>query len=243
MTLGPHGDANPIQRKTLPDNVYDILLDELSQGRWDPETPLSIDGLAQYLGVSPTPVREALARLETTGLVRRFARRGYRVAPPMTTAQVAELVDARLTLETGALERAMKRQKELLLDLEAAYEAHRRATEALLEPEASSSREVLMQYFADDWSFHSAILKHCGNRYIALAVESLGFRVHRMRQTLGSGVSDAPAALEEHRRILEAVRAGDTGAAVEAMRQHLTLLSHRVEEPRDLDEDEAIEVD
>ena len=52
--------------------------------------PVSIDGLAQILDVSPTPVREALARLEMTGLVRRFARRGYRVAPPIAD-QMGEL--------------------------------------------------------------------------------------------------------------------------------------------------------
>lgn len=219
-----------ITQKTLPDDVYDILLEELSKGRWEAGTPLSIDGLSDFLGVSPTPIREALARLESTGLVRREARRGYRVSPPMSRAQVIELVDARLVLETGAIERAMAHQEELIVELEAAYKAHETAAKALLTLGHEEDRDAIARYFANDWSFHSAILKHCGNRYLELLVESLGFRAHRMRQAIGSGVTDAPIALKEHKIIRDAVRSGNTESAVEAMRAHLTRLLTRVRE-------------
>lgn len=205
-------------------------------GKWEAGTPLSIDGLASFLGVSPTPVREALARLEATGLVRREARRGYRVSPPMSRAQVIELVDARLVLETGSIQRAMRHQTQLVSDLLMAYEAHEAAVHRLAEANESSEREALAQYFAADWSFHSAILKHCDNRYLALLVESLGFRAHRMRQTIGSGVTDAPDALEEHKEILDAVASGSTDAAVAAMSAHLNRLLDRVKQEPESDQ-------
>jgi len=222
-----------ISHKTLPDSVYEVLFEELSMGKWEAGTPLSIDGLASFLGVSPTPVREALARLEATGLVRREARRGYRVSPPMSRAQVIELVDARLVLETGSIERAMRHQPELVADLHTAYEAHVAAVHRLAETDESSEREALARYFAADWSFHSAILKHCDNRYLELLVESLGFRAHRMRQAIGSGVTDASVALKEHKEILDAVASGKADAAVDAMSAHLHRLLDRVKDEPD----------
>lgn len=223
--------AQPLGRlrtKTLPDDVYDALLDMLTWGTLQPDVSLSIDGLAQSLGVSPTPVREALARLESTGLVRRTARRGYRVSPPMSQEQMYELADARLVLETGAMERAMGHTEKLLPDLETTFQNHERSARELLEPGHNEIHKYLRQYFEDDWSFHEVILQNCGNRYIAQAVDALSFRVHRMRQTIGMGATDAAVAVAEHRAILGAVRRRNTAEAVEQMRIHLTNLETRV---------------
>lgn len=94
-----------LQRKVLRDDVYDAILELLMSGEITPGTSLGIDPLARRLGVSPTPVREAMVQLEGTGLVERTALRGYRVADPLTAAQLAEIIDARVILETGAIER------------------------------------------------------------------------------------------------------------------------------------------
>lgn len=68
---------------------------------WPLGKPLGIDGLAQQLDVSPTPVREALVQLESTAMVTRTALRGYRVAPLLSGRQLTDLFDARLLLEVG----------------------------------------------------------------------------------------------------------------------------------------------
>lgn len=215
--------------RALPDTVYEQLVDLLTWGELPPNSSLSIDGLAAQLGVSPTPIREALARLEATGLVKRQARRGYRVAAPMSHQQMRELVDARRVLEVGAIERAMKNPEDLLFDLEDSYRRHQKTANRLLHLKANDSMQsAYRQYFKDDWSFHEAVLDHCGNRYIVQAVNSLSFRVHRMRQTIGSGIPDAEFALAEHSAILEAVRNRDTDAAIEAMKNHLDKLEQRV---------------
>lgn len=228
-TVGFEG-LQPIQRpRTLPDDVYDVLLKMLIWGTWEPDTSLSIDRLSQMLAVSPTPVREALARLEGTGLVRRTARRGYRVSPPMSKDQMSELVDARLVLETGAIERAMRNLDKLLPDLEEAFARHESSMMALLSGDSQSEHDRLRQYFDDDWSFHQAILRHCGNRYLEQAVNALSFRVHRMRQSIGVGRTDAPIAVGEHKTILEAVRLGDTAGARDALHTHLDKLLTRVD--------------
>ena len=88
--------------------MYEELLASLVDGRHEPGDALSIDGVARELEVSPTPVREALARLESTGLVTRIAMRGYRVAPTLSTEELAELMDARLAIEPVTALRACR---------------------------------------------------------------------------------------------------------------------------------------
>ncbi|MFT8396509.1 GntR family transcriptional regulator [Propionibacterium sp.] len=141
---------------------------------------------------------------------------------------MAELADARLVLEPGAIERAMRHPDDLLSELEASFRNHERAATELLMPEHQETHQYLRKYFETDWSFHEVILQNCGNRYIAQAVDALSFRVHRMRQTIGIGATDAPIAVAEHRAILEAVRHRDSDEAIKQMRIHLANLEVRV---------------
>ena len=71
-----------------------------------PGERMSIDGLAARLSVSPTPVREALARLEALGLARKEPLRGYRATPLLTRTQLDDLFDFRLLVEPWAAGRA-----------------------------------------------------------------------------------------------------------------------------------------
>ena len=91
-----------IRARLVVDDVYDQLIVLIVDGHVAPEDPLSIDALAREFGVSSSPVREALARLESTGLIRRVAMRGYRVAPALDVEELSELMDARLLIEPGA---------------------------------------------------------------------------------------------------------------------------------------------
>lgn len=216
-----------VEARAVPDDVYDVLLGMLTSGELPAHSPLSIDRIAKSLNVSQTPVREALARLEHTGLVERAARRGYRVAPPMSKSNMAELADARLIMEIGAIERAMVHLDELLPALEAALGRHEKAAAQLLESPESMTKGNVKEYFDEDWSFHQAFLDHCNNRYIERSVNGLSFSVHRMRQTLGLGTTDAPIAVAEHRRIYEAVKANDKALAVKAMTEHLQNVAQR----------------
>jgi DNA-binding GntR family transcriptional regulator len=205
----------------LGDDVYDTILEMLTSNTTAPDTQLSIDGLAKSLSVSPTPVREALARLEHTGLVVRNAHRGYRVAPPMPRDELSELIDARTVLEIAALKRAAQDFNALIPDLEVALKKHRDAAAQVEKPDAVRDPKTLHIYFKADWLFHQAILDHCGNRYIDRAVNSLSFSNHRMRQMNSEGVTDASQALQEHTSVLDAVKTGDVDAAVFQMKQHL----------------------
>lgn len=213
--------------RSLPDAVYDALLEMLMNGDLPAGTPLAIDGISNQLNVSPTPVREALARLESTGLLERQARRGYRVSAPMSLDAMQELVDARMVLELGALERALRTHDALAEALRAAHVRHEEIGNRLLAEEGVLDPATVREYFERDWAFHQAILDHCGNRYLEKSVNGLSFGLHRMRQTLGVGQSDADVAIAEHRVILEAVERKDDKAALRALRKHLRAIQER----------------
>src|SRR5690606_18753046 len=99
--MTPHRPAPPqlLTRRALADQVYDRLIADLVDGRIEPDSAISIDGLARSLGVSQTPIREALGRLEATGLVTRLPFKGYRAAPPLSLEDLRQLSEARRVIE------------------------------------------------------------------------------------------------------------------------------------------------
>lgn len=222
--------AQVVQRQVLADHVYDALLASLVDGRFSAGSPLTIDRLAREMDVSQTPIREALARLESTGLVRRNALKGYRVAPPPTSEEVAELLDARLLLEPDNTRRATEHlTDEVLATLRAS-----------IEDLASSPRGPSFSQFREYWEaderFHLAIAEAGHNQFLLRAYRSLGGQVQRFRLFAGLGVTDAEYAIAEHRTILRALESGDAEAARRAMVEHLLGVRGRA-----IDESERLE--
>src|ERR1700760_2162226 len=91
-----------LKRSTLGDDVYTSLRSAVLEHTLAPGDRMNIDALARELEVSPTPVREALARLESEGLVRKRPLAGYTVSPLLTRAEFADMFDMRLLLECAA---------------------------------------------------------------------------------------------------------------------------------------------
>ena len=95
-----------LRRSTLGEDVYETLTALVMQHTLAPGDRLNIDALARELEVSPTPVREALARLESDGLVRKRPLAGYTATPLLTRQEFEELFDMRLVLEPATARRA-----------------------------------------------------------------------------------------------------------------------------------------
>ncbi|MDQ1012841.1 DNA-binding GntR family transcriptional regulator [Streptomyces sp. V4I23] len=221
-----------VPRRALRDGVYDAILEKLLDGSAPPGSSLGIDPLARELEVSPTPVREALVQLEHTGLVTRTALKGYRVAPPLSPGQLAELMDMRCILETAAVERALPHADDLVPELQAAHARHVLAAHRVRKLRGAEGRPAdfadLRDYFTADWEFHLTIIRAAGNRFLTQSVESLGAHVHRLRQTADHGTMDLEQAVGEHAAILAAFASGDPEQPVAAMRDHLEAVARRV---------------
>jgi DNA-binding GntR family transcriptional regulator len=224
----PLGASSSLERRGLRDRVYELVLDMLLSSGIEPGARLSIDAIARDLDVSPTPVREALVQLERTGLVTRVTHKGYRVAPPLADDQLESLFDARIVLESGATALAAAHAAELVPALEVALAQHVEMTARVRS--AASAGEIpvalLREYFAVDWTFHHLIFEGTRNPFLLDMSEGISTRVHRMRQTVETGVTDADQAVVEHRAILDAFSEGPEAAAA-AMRSHIELVRTR----------------
>ncbi|MFJ9032396.1 GntR family transcriptional regulator [Streptomyces sp. NPDC102274] len=223
-----------VPRRALRDGVYDAILERLLDGSAPQGSSLGIDSLARELEVSPTPVREALVQLEDTGLISRVALKGYRVAPPLSPRQLAELFDLRTVLETAAVERAVSRTDELVPELRAAHarhvlRAHRVRTSRTSRGAHGRPADFsdVREYVAADWEFHLTIIRASGNRFLLRTAESLSAQVQRRRRTADPGTTDVDVAVDEHAAILAAFESGDPERPVVAMREHLAAAARR----------------
>ncbi|MBN6041106.1 GntR family transcriptional regulator [Amycolatopsis sp. 195334CR] len=201
-------------RQPLADRMYEVLLGQFMDGRWHAGEPVNIGALSRELEVSQTPLREALARLEHTGLVHREALKGYRVAPLFTEAELGKLMDARLVLEPALTYEAGRRTTPEFLD-ELLDTVDRMATAA------DSDANGFSAYWSADEAFHSLIAKQSGNPFLEGAYRSLGGSVQRFRLYAELGSSDAEVAAREHRAVHEAFTRGDAEGAAERMREHV----------------------
>lgn len=208
-------------RQVLADHVHEELLAALIDGRFEAGAALSIDGIARELGVSPTPVREALARLEHTGMVRRAALKGYRVAPLMTAEEHGQLVMARKLIEAENAELACARADDELV------EQLRESIERLRTAPTGGSYSEFRDYWKADEDFHRLIAENAGNPFLLTAFQALGGQVQRFRLFAGRGVTDADCAIAEHTEILQAFQRGDAAGARATMEAHLDGVGRR----------------
>ncbi|MDR1189035.1 MAG: GntR family transcriptional regulator [Bifidobacteriaceae bacterium] len=204
-----------VKRQVLGDGVFDAITEMLFSQAFASGDRIRVDALARELGVSPTPVREALARIEGTGLVIREPMRGYLVAPRMSPDEIAALMDARILIEPHNAQAACALGEAGLL--EGLVEALERMSQAPLGPGLAEYRPFLMA----DADFHAVIGRHCGNSFLAGAVESFSSHLRRFSLFGERRVPDAEKAIEEHRAVLQAFQERDPAAAARGMAAHL----------------------
>src|SRR5690606_38202782 len=130
---GPMTDRDtPETRRAMRADIRQVVFDRLTTGAWAPGERVSIEALARELGVSPTPVREALVSLERSGLIQYRAQRGYVAAPPLDEQQIVEVLDARLVGQRAGCIRAFRSSwEDLAARLDAVHRAHVEAAERL----------------------------------------------------------------------------------------------------------------
>lgn len=209
-------------RRVLADEVYEILRESLLTQRISPGSRLNLDRLARELHVSNTPVRQALARLESDGLVKKEPYVGFTASPLLDSRTIEELYDLRLLIEPTNAARAAQRAS---TDAASALTSICETADALLADPRPEHAEALGNA---DIEFHLAIAADAGNEVIVQHVREILTRMSRY--TLYSSPSAANHAWQEHRVVLDAIATGDSQAALQAMRHHLRNGLDRVHE-------------
>ncbi|MGE0800366.1 MAG: GntR family transcriptional regulator [Lautropia sp.] len=212
MAMMAKASVEPIRRSGLVEAVYARIRADIMSVKIPPATRISVDQLARELGVSQTPIREALGMLEASGLVIRQHLIGYCTGPKLNRAQIDQLYEIRLMLEPAAARLAAQKMSDAALAELAALE-HR------MDPDpADASRTAYERYADDDAEFHDRIAQGSGNRLIAESLARLHAHLHIFRLRHDGDVTRDT--FEEHRQILRALQARSPRAAEKAMREH-----------------------
>ena len=196
----------------LVDSVYHALRDAICDGRLVANQKLPQIPLAEHLGISRTPVRDALQRLAQEGLVRVVNYRGF-VVSEFSAREVIDVYQVRLALEPMAAAEAFPHFTRMDLA---------RLDDICEQTDVTDVSEVGRLYTLNS-DFHHALTEPCPNRVAVRMLVQLwqmpaSFRMFHAQAAVGLALKQS---VVEHRTILEAVEAGEPAAAVERLEAHI----------------------
>lgn len=195
----------------LRDVVFQALRKAILTGDLKPGERLMEIHLADELGVSRTPIREAIRKLELEGLVTMLPRRGAQVAE-ISEKGLRDVLEVRRALDIFCAETACERIDEAgKEDLAAACEQF----------EAAVKTRDASKIAKADVEFHDIIIKATGNERIVVVINNLAEQMYRYRFEYIKDVSIHTQLVEEHRALTDAITSGDVNAAREAAGCHI----------------------
>lgn len=204
--------ASDTTTKVAAGGVYPALRQSILDGEITPGTRINIDAVSRRLGVSHTPVREALQRLEGDNLLMYYPSRGYSTTPLLSLAELRSLFEFRLLVEPWA---ARSAAVERLSNPSGAL----RSELAALERHVDDAANLRQDLVAHDARFHDLILASAGNQVVQQAYVQTHCHLHMFR--LYPADLNGRITMTEHQSIHEAIAARDPGAAEEAMGEHI----------------------
>ena len=206
--------TTPLRRpQRLGEEVYKAIYDQLMSHKIAPGGRIAVDGLARELGVSQTPVREALSRLEAQGLIVKTHLIGYSAANQLDERRLGQLYDIRMLLEPFAAAKAALNASDEVLE-----NFYHLAQQMEVRGDAVS-RIAYGEFARYDSEFHELVAAASGNELIRDTLSRLHTHVHLFRLFYHARATSG--AIEEHSKIIEAIRARDPDAAEAAMRDHI----------------------
>lgn len=197
--------------KPLRDVVFENLREAIVEGKLNPGQRLMEVQLAEQLGVSRTPVREAIRKLELEGLVVMLPRKGAYVAN-MSLKDIIDVLEIRSTLEGLASSLAAERiHPENIKELE----------KIAKEFEQNADNTDLDELLKKDVEFHECIFKATNNKKLHQLITSLWEQVYRFRATYIADYESVKSIIKEHQLILDAIKKGDNELAKKYAKEHI----------------------
>lgn len=195
----------------LRDVVFNTLRKAILTGELKPGERLMEIHLANRLGVSRTPIREAIRKLELEGLVTMIPRRGAEVAQ-ITEKSLKDVLEVRRALDALCAELACERITE---------EEMEQLASACIEFEKATKTKDATEIARADVELHDIIVAATGNRRLVQLVNNLAEQMYRYRFEYIKDENQHEKLIEEHRMIYESIRNKDSITAAEAARIHI----------------------
>ncbi|MGW3911683.1 GntR family transcriptional regulator [Streptomyces sp. NPDC005070] len=217
MPSAPPAPARPpVKQPPAADRVYAHVKDGVLERRYEGGALLTEGELADAVGVSRTPVREALLRLEAEGLIRLYPKKGALVLP-VSAQEIADVVETRQLVEEHAARKAVPASPQLLARLE----------ELLDRQKEQAAAGDLAGAAVTDRCFHAEIVRSGGNEILSRLYDQLRDRQLRMGVAVMHAHPDRiTKTLVEHEQILQALRSGDADAVVGLIHGHVSWFSN-----------------
>lgn len=197
--------------KPLREVVFDTLREAIISGVLRPGERLMETPLAEELGVSRTPIREAIRKLELEGFVVMFPRKGAYVAG-ISLKGIADVFEVRAALEALAVGLAAERITDE--ELEGLERVIVRKKESIDEGDVS-------RFIESDMKFHDTLYRASRNQRLMQILSNLQDEIHRFRSVSLAYPGRMQVAMEEHRKIIEAVADRDIARAQDLAWEHI----------------------
>ncbi|WP_443062614.1 GntR family transcriptional regulator [Streptomyces sp. NBC_00390] len=205
-------ESASVKQPPAADRVYMHIKQAVLDRRYQGGTLLTEGELADAVGVSRTPVREALLKLEVEGLIKLYPKKGALVLA-VSAQEIADVVETRLLVEEFAVRKAVPAPAALLTRLE----------ELLEEQKRHAVAGDLATVAVTDRCFHAEIVRYAGNEILSRLYDQLRDRQLRMGVAVMQSQPDRIAKnITEHAEILERLKAGDAEGAAACVHRHLS---------------------
>jgi DNA-binding GntR family transcriptional regulator len=212
----------PLDRTDLTERTYAVLKDRILTRRMEPGSRVSVPEIAAALGVSRTPVNDALKRLATEGLVEIVPRRGTFVTG-LTASDVSELFDIRLLIEEHAV-RAIVAGGRSAQYLQAVNEPMNCMRRAMIDDDYGDYDT----FVSGDRALHQIMVELADNRRLLEIYTNLNVHIQVTRAHHINSVEKAREAYQEHEAILDGFRAESAEQVISALRSHVTNVKERM---------------
>ena len=215
--------------ETLASTVYQELLSDILNGKLKPGHKLRLQALKTQYNVGNSPLREALNRLSTNGMVVREENKGFRVSPA-SIAELNELIQTRCWLEERAIRESVKNADDEY-DEKIVLTFHRLSR---IQPEKNGnylSEEQEMRHF----EFHQALLAACRSDILLGYCSQLHVQTTRYRNLAAVVEYREGHENEEHKQLRDAVLARDADKAVKLLQAHYNITAKIVIDSGSLD--------
>lgn len=194
--------------KSLKEQVYDYLFDQLGQETADTRSYLDLTKIAEKLGISKTPLRDALIFLEAEGFVEIVPRRGVRVKQ-LSLDEIKDIYQVIGSLESDALLESVKHFNET------DYQVLDRLTRGYREQFENGSYDKCLDV---NFQFHSYFIDRCGNSLLARLIQAQKRRLYDWPRRTRLLLDWERKNLAEHEWILRLLEAGDAQGAADVLR-------------------------
>jgi DNA-binding GntR family transcriptional regulator len=197
-----------LNTKSLKDQVYEYLRSQLGKGELLPGSSINMDETSQKLGVSRTPLREALLQLEMEGFVSILPRRGV-IVNHLTLQDIRNYYEI-----IGALESAA-----LLANFNKLKEAQIKKLHVLnSEMKQAIEQDDFNKYYQKNLLFHQVFLSHCGNKNLLKIVNTLKRRLYDFPRQEGFVKQWEVTSIDEHRELVRLIQEGKKEQAANYIR-------------------------